>query len=136
MDIKAYIFGNVLAILILDTMGQRILVVDDLEVNRIMLQGLLTNAGYVVDVADDGNMALSILAQKQFDLMVLDLLMPGMNGFELLERLSGSKLPVIVLSALSDMASIKQALDLGAVDYVAKPFNIQSLLTKVRNVLE
>lgn len=136
MDFKTYIFGNVLAILILDTMGQRILVVDDLEVNRIMLQGLLSNAGYVVDVADDGNMALSILAQKQFDLMVLDILMPGMNGFELLERLSGGKLPVIVLSALSDMASIKQALDLGAVDYVAKPFNIQSLLTKVRNVLE
>jgi len=53
MDFKAYIFGNVLAILILDTMGQRILVVDDLEVNRIMLQGLLSNAGYIVDVADD-----------------------------------------------------------------------------------
>lgn len=122
--------------MILDTMGQKILVVDDLEVNRIMLQGLLSNAGYSVEVAEDGNMALSILNQEHFDLMVLDLLMPGMNGFELLDRLKGTVLPVIVLSALSDMGSIKRAMDLGAVDYVAKPFNIQTLLAKVKSVLE
>ncbi|MBN1990992.1 MAG: response regulator [Bacteroidales bacterium] len=117
-------------------MGQRILVVDDLQVNRIMLQGLLSNAGYSVEVAEDGAEALGILTQEQFDLIVLDLLMPGMNGFELLDRLKGTVPPVIVLSALSDMDSIKRSLDLGAIDYVAKPFSIQTLLAKVRNVLD
>lgn len=113
----------------------RILVVDDETLNRTLLSVNLTEAGYVVATAEDGQQALAMLRASSFDLVLLDLIMPVMSGFDALETIKADAalhdIPVIVVSAESDMTSLLQCLENGAADFLPKPFDPVMLRAKV-----
>ncbi len=116
----------------------RILVVDDEPAIRRFLNTSLGSQGYLVVDAEDGATALTKLAETPPpDVLVLDLGMPGMDGFEVIRRVreGGSSLPIVVLSVRTDEAGKVKALDLGADDYVTKPFGIEELLARIRTAL-
>jgi len=115
----------------------RVLVVDDEPAIRRFLRTSLGAQGYQVDEAADAGAALDFLRRSSPDVLVLDLGLPDLDGFELLRRLraAGSALPVIVLSSRADEKGKVEALDLGADDYVTKPFGIDELLARIRAAL-
>ncbi|HEY8679037.1 MAG TPA: response regulator transcription factor [Candidatus Dormibacteraeota bacterium] len=112
----------------------RILVIDDEHGIRNFVSRGLCAEGYTVDVAADGAGGLNAAISEPYDLVILDLLMPGLNGTDVLHQLVQRKpgQSVIVLSALTDTASKVNALDLGAEDYLAKPFSLEELLARVK----
>ena len=116
---------------------RRILVVDDEENNRELLRQELTDANLEVLLAVDGPSALNKATRA--DLMLLDIMMPGMDGREVCKRLRAnpdtSKLPIIVVSAMGEIKDKLQALELGANDYVTKPYDSDKLIDKVRRLL-
>jgi CheY-like chemotaxis protein len=118
----------------------RILVVDDNEDNRAVLRRRLERQGYAVEEAADGNAALTSVGESSFDLVLLDMLMPGLDGYEVLKRLKGdtstAHLPVIMISALDDMASIAPCIEAGAEDYLPKPFDPVLLRARIGASLE
>jgi adenylate cyclase len=117
----------------------RILVVDDDNDNRMILCERLQRAQQIVEQAPDGASALEILRSQDIDLVLLDILMPGMNGFEVLEQIHAdpqlSRIPVIVLSALDDTQSIVRAIELGADDYLTKPYDPVLLNARIETSL-
>ncbi len=116
--------------------GGRILVVDDEERIRRALRAALSGHGYAVDVAVDGPAAVFALAGGVHDAVVLDLVMPGMDGLAVLKEVRGwSEVPVIVLSARGQEADKVDALDHGADDYLTKPFGMPELLARLRAVM-
>ena len=116
--------------------AKRILVVDDEPRIRRALKIAVGGHGYEVDVAEDGEQALVAIAARLPDALVLDLVMPGLDGFEVLTQVRGfSKLPIIVLSARGQESDKVKALDLGADDYLTKPFGVEELLARLRAVL-
>src|SRR5512139_3240011 len=120
-------------------MGNRILVVDDTPANLQALAGILKEKGYQISVATNGKQALDVLARVRPDLILLDVMMPEMDGFETCRRLKASEqwsqIPVIFLTAKTDTADIVQGFEAGAVDYVGKPFNAHELLARVNTHL-
>ena len=114
-----------------------ILIVDDEPAIRRFLRTSLTAQGFQVIEAQDGKSALEELRRHHIDLLVLDLGLPDMDGFEIIGRLrhSGSSVPILVLSSRTDEAGKVKALDLGADDYVTKPFGVEELLARVRAAL-
>jgi sigma-B regulation protein RsbU (phosphoserine phosphatase) len=121
--------------------GPALLVVDDNEDNRYTLTRRLTREGYTnLTTATNGREALDLLQAKPFDLVLLDIMMPEMNGFEVLERMkAGGELrdvPVIMISALSEIDSVIRCIELGAEDYLAKPFNPTLLRARIGATLE
>lgn len=112
----------------------RILVVDDEPAIRRYLKTSLSAQGYLVAEAEDGPTALAALKRDPADVLVLDLGLPGIDGFAVISDLrgSGSTLPIIVLSVRAGEADKVKALDLGADDYVTKPFGIDELLARIR----
>jgi DNA-binding response OmpR family regulator len=112
----------------------RILVVEDEERILSFVKRGLVAAGYQVDSATDGRAGLTRALHHPCDFVVLDLLLPVMNGMDVLEQLVGSRpdLPVLVLSARTDLATKLRGFELGAVDYLAKPFALDELLARVR----
>ena len=117
----------------------RILVVDDHEHNRILLQEILEQQGYQIDLASDGLEALRAIAQAQPDLVLLDVNMPGLDGFEVCRRLraggESAALPVILVTALADREQRLEGIAAGANDYLTKPIDRADLLLRVRNAL-
>jgi CheY-like chemotaxis protein len=117
----------------------RILVVDDVEENREILQRRLVSRGYEVVVADSGLTALAELARRSFDLVLLDIMMPGMDGLETLERLrwiaDRGMLPVIMVSAKDESGDIVQALEMGASDYISKPIDFPVAFARIETHL-
>src|SRR5690606_21198521 len=115
--------------------GGRILVVDDQPANLRAVSALLTRHGYEVLTAGNGEEALAIATEQVPDLLLLDMMMPGMDGFELLEQIQQHpelrKLPTIFLTAAQDRDMLLRAFDAGAVDYVTKPFIPEELLARV-----
>jgi two-component system, OmpR family, KDP operon response regulator KdpE len=112
---------------------RRILVVDDEPQITRVLQTSLSNQGYDIRVANDGDTALEIMKDWTPDLVITDLSMPNMDGLELCRRLqTGTRIPIIVLSVRGEEKTKVQALDAGADDYVTKPFGIEELLARVR----
>lgn len=115
-----------------------ILIVDDTESNIDILLELLNN--YDLVVATDGQSAIEIAKSEQIDLILLDILMPKMNGFEVCKHLKGEEttknIPIIFITAKTDEASIETAYDVGGIDYVAKPFKPKELLARVRRELK
>lgn len=110
-----------------------IMVVDDDEAIRALLRRALELAGYSVALASDGNSALSLMEERKPDLVLLDIIMPGISGLEVLYHVrKHSTVPVIVLTAKQEATTAKTALLLGADDYVRKPFSIQELLARVK----
>jgi two-component system, OmpR family, KDP operon response regulator KdpE len=113
--------------------GDRILVVDDEPQIRRALRTALTGHGYDVELAETGELALAAIASNPPDLVLLDLVMPGVDGLEVLRETRGwSSVPIVVLSARGQEQDKVQALDLGADDYLTKPFGMAELLARVR----
>jgi signal transduction histidine kinase len=105
----------------------RILVVDDNRMNRIKLSRSLEQQGHTVGVAEGGEQALELLRTQPFDAVLLDIIMPGMDGYEVLERVKGDPalrdIPVIVISALDEVESAVRCIEMGAEDYLPKSFD-------------
>lgn len=116
--------------------GARILVIDDEPQIRRALQTALTAHGYTVETAENGSLGLAAVATWSPDVVVLDLVMPGLDGFEVLRQMRPwSDVPVIVLSARGQEPDKVNALDQGADDYLTKPFGMAELLARLRVVL-
>jgi len=116
-----------------------ILVVDDNFQNREVAEGHLVGAGYQAIQAESGAQALELLATRRPDLILLDVLMPGLDGFETCRRIralpGGHGIPILFLTALGDLGTHKAALDSGADDFLTKPINRTELLIRVRSLL-
>ncbi len=115
----------------------KVLVVDDEPPIRRFLRTSLGAQNYQVTDAETGQEALDLARREKFDLVVLDLGLPGMDGFDVIVKLreAGSDVPIVVLSSRSDEAGKVKALDLGADDYVTKPFGVEELLARIRTAL-
>jgi two-component system response regulator MprA len=115
----------------------RILVVDDEPSVRNAVRRALVLAGYAVTLAEDGEQALSMLAVESPDAVVLDLLMPSVDGLEVCRRLraAGDRTPVLILTARDAVADRVSGLDAGADDYVVKPFALEELLARLRALM-
>lgn len=113
---------------------KQILVIDDTKNIRILLEACLNAAGYAVETAADGEQALQLLQTKSFDLLFLDIKLPGLSGTEVLRRLDrlGIKLPVVVMTAFATVKNAVECTKLGAVAYLQKPFTAE----KVRQLLD
>jgi len=116
------------------SLTRRILVVDDEPHIRDMVSRALESAGYAIDSADDGSAALALALAGDYQLVILDLVMPLGDGRDILGRLRRERPdePVLVLSCLSDITTKVACLDMGAQDYLTKPFSIDELLARVR----
>src|SRR5579871_3421958 len=117
----------------------RILVVEDAPANIQTLVAILKDKGYQISVAMNGKQALDVLARVQPDLILLDVMMPEMDGFETCRLLKANEkwreIPVIFLTSKTETTDIVKGFELGAVDYVAKPFNAHELLARVNTHL-
>lgn len=117
-----------------------VLVVDDNEMNRDMLSRRLKRQGYNIEVAEDGEVALEAMRSKTYDLVLLDVMMPRLNGYEVLEAVRQDTsivgVPIIMISALDDLDSVVKCIELGAEDYLFKPFNPVLLKARVQATLE
>lgn len=115
----------------------RILVVEDDRGTRRLTEDILLDAGYEPITASNGLEALDVMERKHIDLMILDVMMPGMDGFELLRQLRGNgfDLPVLMLTAKQTLPDIKQGLRLGADDYMTKPADEEEMLLQIAALL-
>jgi two-component system response regulator MtrA len=112
---------------------KQILVVDDDPFIAEIISTNLNDKGFQVKTADNGQSALDYIAENSIDLIILDIRMPGLNGYEVLKELkSKSDIPVIMLSGIADPDSLVWSLELGAVDYIRKPFQANELVARVR----
>jgi len=122
------------------SIASRILVVDDNASNRDLLSRRLQREGYRVTSVEGGAAALAMIAAEGFDLVLLDLMMPGMSGFEVLNRLKADggtrHIPVIMISALDELDSTVRCIEAGAEDYLPKPFNPVLLRARINACLE
>jgi two-component system alkaline phosphatase synthesis response regulator PhoP len=118
-------------------MSNHILVIEDEPTLSRLLSYNLTQEGYRVHTIDNGSEGLQEALDKPYDLIVLDLMLPGLNGFELLSKLrqQGNRTPVIILTARNAENDIVQGLKLGADDYITKPFGVAEMLARVNAVL-
>ncbi len=120
-------------------MPQTILIVEDNEDTLFLLAMQLRRGGYAIMEAWDGMDALEQLKHNKPDLILLDLMMPGLSGFEVLGQIKTdaelAKVPVIVLSALAEPDVIMRCIELGAHDHVAKPYSLDDLLKRISSVL-
>ncbi len=117
-----------------------ILIVDDNMENLKVLGGLLNDEGYLIAVSTNGKDALDFTEKNRPDLILLDIMMPGMNGYETCEMLkqnAGTRdIPVIFLSALGETDDIVKGFEAGGVDYVMKPYNSRELLARVKTHID
>lgn len=123
----------------LDSYSKEILIVDDNPTNLLLLKNLLRQQGYEVRCARSGKMALYSAQAFPPDLILLDIMMPEMDGYEVCRRLKASaataQVPVVFVSALDAATEKEQAFAVGAVDYISKPYQIQDILYKVQQML-
>ncbi|MGA2625035.1 MAG: response regulator [Bacteroidota bacterium] len=114
-----------------------ILVVDDEEALRTVLSSELASEGYQVESASDGDEAISIVQNKKFDLVLLDIKMPKVDGFEVLKFIKKNypQLKVIMLTAFADLKNAIESKKLGAEDFISKPYDLVDLLTTIERVL-
>ena len=118
-------------------MGARILIVEDEAKLARFVELELIHEGYEICKAENGRDALDIALSEDFDLILLDIMLPGLNGLEVLRRLQKEKtVPVILLTARDAVMDKVAGLDAGAVDYVTKPFAIEELLARIRVALK
>ena len=117
-------------------MEEKILVVDDESAISDIIKFNFEEEGYLIDTADNGKGAIELAAENNYDLILLDIMMPKLNGFEALREIRKfSDVPVIMLTAREDEVDKVLGLELGADDYVVKPFSMRELLARVKAVL-
>jgi DNA-binding response OmpR family regulator len=120
--------------------GGRILVVDANEMNRDLLSRRLRQQGHTVSVAENGRQALERIAAEDLDLVMLDIMMPELDGYQVLDRMRADgtldRLPVVMISAVTEIESVVRCIELGATDYLPKPFNTVLLKARVGATLE
>ncbi len=118
-------------------MNERILIIEDDQAILKLLRRGLTYEGYVVDTATDGRMGLIQARDHTPDLVILDWMLPGMDGLDVCHRLrtAGGSIPILMLTAKDTVQDRVQGLDAGADDYMVKPFNLDELLARVRALL-
>ena len=118
----------------------RLLVVDDNEMNRDLLSRRLRQQGHAVETAINGRSALEKIRAEEFDLVLLDVMMPELDGYQVLEQLKSDgslyRVPVIMISAVSEIESVVRCIEMGATDYLPKPFNAVLLNARVGATLE
>ena len=112
----------------------KILLIEDEKSLALFVEKGLKQAGYTIEASDNGSAGLKMAASEHFDLILLDLMLPGMDWFDVLKNLRsfGVQTPVIIISALSNTGHVVKGLDLGAVDYIRKPFEWDELLARIR----
>lgn len=113
----------------------RILVVEDEEAIANLIRMNLSNAGYICDLAYDGITGADKMETNHYDLCLLDIMLPGLNGYELLEYAKRLEMPVIFLTAKGEVQDKVKGLRAGADDYITKPFEVLELLARVENIL-
>jgi DNA-binding response OmpR family regulator len=120
--------------------GGHLLLVDDNEFNRDILRRAVARQGHTFTEASDGSQALEIIKPTGFDLVLLDIQMPGLNGLQVLQRLKGDPqlrhIPVIMISALDEIETVVSCIEMGAVDYLPKPFDPVLLKARIDSCLE
>ncbi len=115
---------------------QRVLLIEDDAQDQIIITTALESEGYVLDVAETGEQGLEAIAEQEPDLVLLDLILPGIDGLEVCRQIRANyDLPVIMLTAKDDEVDLVVGLELGADDYVTKPFSIRELVARVRAIL-
>ena len=116
----------------------RILAVDDQRYFRELLEGLLTEEGYDVVTASSGEEALRILDQSHFDIVLTDLVMPGMDGNDLVHRVKARdpEQEIVVVTGVVDVKTAVDAMKLGAAEYLIKPFDRETLATAIEKILQ
>ncbi|PJA32696.1 MAG: two-component system response regulator [Zetaproteobacteria bacterium CG_4_9_14_3_um_filter_53_7] len=114
----------------------RILVVDDMATNRLVARSVLARYGCEVEEAESGEKALALLAERSYDTVLMDIMMPGMDGFEACHKvrteLELTLLPIIMLTSLSGPDDVARSMEVGANDFIHKPFNATELLARVK----
>lgn len=113
----------------------KILIVEDEEPIANLIRMNLVKAGYQCETAPDGEEAANLIEERTYDLILLDIMLPKLNGYEVLEYAKAVDIPVIFLTAMGDTQQKVKGLRLGAEDYIAKPFEIAELLARVETVL-
>jgi PleD family two-component response regulator len=118
----------------------KILVIDDSKTNVVLLEAILNTRGYSTIKAFNVKEANSIIEKEKPDLILLDLLMPEINGFDFLSMIKSKNdtknIPVIVVSAVTDEENISRSMALGAIDFITKPIDIQLLVEKVEEFID
>jgi len=118
----------------------KILVVDDSATNVMLLEGLLKEEGYQVVSATNGKDAYILVMKGEFDLILLDLMMPRIDGFKLLQKIkrveSKKHIPILIVSAKTDEESINKAHNLGAAGFITKPLKFSNLINKIDFIFE
>jgi CheY-like chemotaxis protein len=124
----------------MDTGNYTLLVVDDIEENRDILSRRLTAEGYEIETANDGQQALDVLNKKKIHLVLLDIMMPEIDGIALLSQIRADSkfddMPIIMVTAIDVIKVAQDCLQKGACSYVTKPFDIGSVKEKIRQCLK
>jgi len=114
----------------------QVLVVDDIAVNRHLVSSALPDSEFTVTEAANGDDALALIAKQDFDAVLLDIMMPGMDGITVCQRIrktpDGKYLPVIMMTSLSNAEALERSFDAGADDFLSKPFNFNELMARIR----
>jgi len=121
-----------------DFKGTRILLVEDEESLAVGLEYNLIEEGYIVNWAKNGREAIDLFQKEKFDLIILDIMLPYVNGFEVAERVrkSDPQIPILMLTAKTESGDKVKGLEKGADDYMTKPFHLQELLLRVKGMLK
>ena len=113
-----------------------LLIVDDDDKIRSLLKSFLISKNFLVSTAENANEAKEMIEYIKFDLLIIDIMMPGMNGFDLTREIrNNSNVPVIHLTAMDEKKDVIQGLEIGADDYIAKPFEPKELELRIHNIL-
>ena len=120
--------------------NSKILVVDDSSTNIVLLEAILNGQGYQIETAQSVKEAYQIIKKEAVNLILLDLLMPKVSGYDFLKEIKSNNstkdIPVIIVSAVSDPENRKKSIEMGALDFINKPIDIQDFLNKVETILK
>jgi CheY-like chemotaxis protein len=118
----------------------RILVVDDSSTNIVLLEAILNGQGYLIETAQSVKEAYQIIKKETVNLILLDLLMPRVSGYDFLKEIKSNEstkdIPVIIVSAVADAENKKRSIELGALDFINKPIDIQDFIERIDAILK